>query len=297
MSDLPEVLIYTDGACDPNPGPGGWAAVLRFGDHEKVLTGTEPRATNNRMELQAVIAALTALKVPCDVQLHTDSRYVQTGITEYIARWKAKGWQTTDKKAVANQDLWMALDEAIQRHQIEWHWVKGHAGDPLNERVDQLAVSMIPRSALPLDDQMAVHVFTGVSCLGKTGPGGWAVVVRDGDKMREISGYEATTSANRLHLLAAQRGLDAAPTDRTIHLYTPSDYVAQGAQQWVKNWIARNWRTKNDQPVKHREVWQAIVAVSSNRIVQWHVLKDEVRPEESQRAEALARERAKLDAR
>jgi ribonuclease HI len=296
MSDLPEVLIYTDGACDPNPGPGGWAAVLRFGDHEKVLTGAEPRATNNRMELQAVIAALTALKKPCRVQLHTDSRYVQTGITEYIARWKAKGWQTTDKKAVANQDLWRALDEAIQRHQIEWHWVKGHAGDPLNERVDQLAVSMIPRSALPLDDQSATHVFTGVSCLGKTGPGGWAVIVRSGDNVQELSGHETITSANRLHLLAAQRGLEAAPTDPAVHLYTPSDYVGQGAQQWVKNWAARNWRTKDDQPVKHREIWQAIVAASNDRAVQWHVLKDEVRPQESQRAEKLAREQAQLDA-
>jgi ribonuclease HI len=293
MPDLPEVLIYTDGACDPNPGPGGWAAVLRFGDHEKVLTGAESRATNNRMELQAVIAALTALKKPCHVQLHTDSRYVQTGITEYIARWKAKGWQTTDKKAVANQDLWLALDEAIQRHQIEWQWVKGHAGDPQNERVDQLAVSMIPRSALPLTDQSAAHVFTGVSCRGQTGPGGWAVIIRSADDVRELGDHELTTSANRLHLLAAQRGLEAAPTDRTVHLYTPSDYVAQGAQHWVKNWAARNWRTKDDQPVKHRELWQAILAASQTRRVQWHVLKDEVRPAASQRAEVLAREQIK----
>ncbi len=169
MTDQPEVIIYTDGACDPNPGPGGWAAVLRFGAHEKVLTGHEPRTTNNRMELQAVIAALNALKKPCRVALHTDSTYVQKGVTEYLARWKAKGWQTADKKAVANQDLWQALDEALQRHQIEWVWVKGHAGDPLNERVDQLAVSMIPRSALPLDDAQAIHIFTGVSCSGPIG--------------------------------------------------------------------------------------------------------------------------------
>ncbi len=139
VDSLPEVIIYTDGACDPNPGPGGWAAVLRFGKHEKVLTGSEPRATNNRMELQAVIAALGALKQPCRVILHTDSEYVQKGVTEYIARWKEKGWRTAGKKAVANQDLWMALDEAMQRHQIEWRWVKGHAGDPMNERVDRLA--------------------------------------------------------------------------------------------------------------------------------------------------------------
>ncbi|HZY41384.1 MAG TPA: ribonuclease H, partial [Anaerolineae bacterium] len=129
---------------------------------------------------------------------------------------------------------------------------------------------MIPRSALPLDDQAAAHVFTGVSCLGQSGPGGWAVIIRSGDATQELGGHEATTSANRLHLLAAQRGLEAAPTDRTVHLYTPSDYVAQGAKQWVKNWAARGWRTKDDQPVKHRELWQAIVAASQTRIVQWH---------------------------
>jgi ribonuclease HI len=288
MNDQPEVIIYTDGACDPNPGPGGWAAVLRFGQHEKVLTGSEPRTTNNRMELQAVIAALTTLKKPCHVVLHTDSTYVQKGVTDYLERWKAKHWRTADKKAVANQDLWQALDEALQRHEIEWVWVKGHAGDPLNERVDRLAVSMIPRSALPLDDAQAIHIFTGVSCSGSTG--GWAVILRHGAATQQLSGHEDETSANRLHLLAAQKGLEAAPAGSIIHLYTPSDYAAQGAVQWVKNWAAQGWRTKEGQPVKHREVWQAIEAASRNRQVKWHSLKDEVRPAESQQAEELARQ-------
>ncbi len=290
MNEQPEVTIYTDGACDPNPGPGGWAAVLQFGDAEKELTGSEPHTTNNRMELQAVIAALTALKVPCRVTLHTDSTYVQKGVSEYLARWKAKGWLTSDKKAVANQDLWQQLDAALQRHTIEWRWVKGHAGDPLNERVDQLAVGQIPRSALPLTDAQAAHVFTGVSCRGQIGPGGWAVIIEVDNVARELSGREATTSANRLHLIAAQQGLLAAPTDRVVHLYTPSDYVAQGAQQWVRGWAARGWRTKDDQPVKHRELWQAIVVASQTRQVQWHCLKDEARPTQSKRAEQLARQ-------
>ena len=292
MTDQPEVIIYTDGACDPNPGPGGWAAVLRSGAHEKVLTGHEPRTTNNRMELQAVIAALQALKKPSRVVLHTDSTYVQKGVTEYLERWKAKHWQTAGKRAVANQDLWQALDEALPRHQIEWVWVKGHAGDPLNERVDRLAVSMIPRSALPLDDAQAIHIFTGVSCSGTTG--GWAVIVRHGAAAQALSGHEDETSANRLHLLSALKGLEAAlisaPAGSIIHLYTPSDYAAQGATQWVKNWAAQGWRTKEGQPVKHREVWQAIVTASRGRQVKWHSLKDEVRPAESQQAEALARQ-------
>jgi len=253
----------------------------------KVLTGHEPRTTNNRMELQAVIAALNALKQPCRVALHTDSTYVQKGVTEYLDRWKAKGWQTADKKAVANQDLWQALDVAVRRHQIEWVWVKGHAGDPSNERVDRLAVSMIPRSALPFDDAQAIHIFTGVSCSGSIG--GWAAIIKHGDAMQTISGHEDETSANRLHLLAAQKGLEAAPVGSIIHLYTPSDYAAQGATQWIKNWAAQGWLTKDGQPVKHREVWQAIVTASQGRQVKWHSLKEEVRPAESQQAEELAR--------
>ena len=184
--------------------------------------------------------------------------------------------------------MWQALDEALQRHQIEWVWVKGHAGDPLNERVDRLAVSMIPRSALPLDDAQAIHIFTGVSCSGTTG--GWAVIIKHGDATQRLSGHEDETSANRLHLLAAQKGLEAAPAGSIIHVYTPSDYAAQGATQWVKNWAAQGWRTKDGQPVKHREVWQAIVAASRGRDVKWHSLKEEVRPAESQQAEELARQ-------
>jgi ribonuclease HI len=287
MNHHPEVIIYTDGACDPNPGPGGWAAVLRSGQHERVLTGSELHTTNNRMELQAVIAALTALKQPSHVQLHTDSTYVQKGVTEYLERWKTRHWQTADKKAVANQDLWQALDEALQQHHIEWVWVKGHAGDPLNERVDRLAVSMIDRAALPLDDVQAIHIFTGVSCSGTTG--GWAAIVKRGDTTQELSGFEVNTSANRLHLLAAQKGLEAVPAESIVHVYTPSDYAAQGATQWVKNWAAQGWHTKEGRPVKHREVWQAIVRASTGREVKWHSLKDEARPAESRRAEELAR--------
>ena len=288
---LPEVVVYTDGACDPNPGPGGWAAVLRFGTREKELTGADPNTTNNRMELQAVIAALGALKQPCRVRLHTDSEYVQKGVTEWLERWKAKGW-----KKVANRDLWEALEAATHRHTIEWEWVRGHAGDPLNERVDRLAVSMIPRSTLPLDDKEAAHVFTGVSCLGQTGPGGWAVVIRAGEAAQVLSGRETQTSANRLHLLAAAKGLEAVPEGSRVHLYTPSDYAAQGAQQWVKTWAAQGWRTKDGQPVKHREIWQALVAAGQAHHIEWHCLKGEVRPAESQRADELARQAARQGA-
>ena len=135
----PEVVIFTDGACRGNPGPGGWGAVLFFGDKERELWGGEEATTNNRMELTAAIEALSALKRPCRVELHTDSQYVKNGITQWLKLWKARGWRTMSKGAVKNEDLWRRLDEAAARHQIDWRWVKGHAGHPLNERADALA--------------------------------------------------------------------------------------------------------------------------------------------------------------
>ena len=133
------IEIYTDGACRGNPGPGGWAALLQMGEHEKALSGAEALTTNNRMELTAVIRALEALKRPVQVRVYTDSQYVRRGITEWLRAWKARGWRTADRKPVKNQDLWERLEEASTPHQIEWHWVPGHAGVPGNERVDRLA--------------------------------------------------------------------------------------------------------------------------------------------------------------
>src|SRR3990170_7200449 len=133
------VEIYTDGACRGNPGPGGWGAILRSGDHEREIKGAEPLTTNNRMELTAAIQALAALKRACNVVLYTDSQYVRKGILEWMPQWKLRDWRTADKKPVKNIDLWQALEREIGRHKIEWHWVKGHAGVPGNERADQLA--------------------------------------------------------------------------------------------------------------------------------------------------------------
>jgi ribonuclease HI len=134
-----KVVIYTDGACKGNPGPGGWGAFLTSGTVEKELFGGQLATTNNRMELTAVIEALNALKKPCQVVVYTDSSYVQQGIKTWIHNWKARGWKTADKKPVKNEDLWRALDSAAARHQVDWRWVKGHAGDPGNERADMLA--------------------------------------------------------------------------------------------------------------------------------------------------------------
>jgi ribonuclease HI len=135
----PRVIIHTDGACSGNPGPGGWGAILSFGDREKELKGSEAHTTNNRMELMGAIVALEALKRPCSVDLYTDSQYLRGGITGWINGWKRNGWRTADKKPVKNVDLWQRLDAALKQHDVRWHWVQGHAGHAMNERADQLA--------------------------------------------------------------------------------------------------------------------------------------------------------------
>ena len=145
--DKPHIVyLFTDGACSGNPGPGGWAALLRWNGHEKELSGGEAETTNNRMEMTAVIKGLEALKKRSRVELYSDSKYVLQGITEWIPGWKARGWKTADKKPVKNQDLWERIDSLVNTHDIHFHWVKGHDGHEENERVDKLAVAAIPRS-------------------------------------------------------------------------------------------------------------------------------------------------------
>lgn len=144
---MKQVDIFTDGACKGNPGPGGWAALLRMGAAERELVGGEAQTTNNRMEMTAVLEGLKALKVPCDVTIHTDSRYVIDGMTQWIFGWQKRGWVNAAKKPVANEDLWRALIDAVRAHKVSWQWVKGHAGHPENERVDSLASEEAARQA------------------------------------------------------------------------------------------------------------------------------------------------------
>jgi ribonuclease HI len=146
---MTEVVIYTDGACSGNPGPGGWGVVLRWNGTEKELHGADPQTTNNRMELTAAIEALEALNRPSRVQLHTDSTYLLNGVTKWIAAWQRNGWRTSAKKPVKNEDLWRRLIEAINGHQVSWRWVKGHAGEEGNERADALARLGIEEAAVP----------------------------------------------------------------------------------------------------------------------------------------------------
>jgi ribonuclease HI len=142
-ASVSRVIIHTDGGAKGNPGPGGWGAILQWGDHRRELKGGERHTTNNRMELMAAISALEVLKRPCNVDVYTDSQYVQKGITAWIAGWKRNGWKTADKRPVKNADLWQRLEIAVARHQVRWHWVRGHAGHNLNERADELASEAI----------------------------------------------------------------------------------------------------------------------------------------------------------
>lgn len=136
---LDKVAIFTDGACRGNPGPGGWAAILRHGEHVKEISGAEPETTNNRMELMAAIQAIEALERPCEVTLTTDSEYLKKGVTEWLPQWKARGWKTAGKQPVKNRDLWERLEQAVSRHRVHWKWIRGHAGHAENERADRLA--------------------------------------------------------------------------------------------------------------------------------------------------------------
>ena len=148
MAKRPQVIIYTDGACSGNPGPGGWGALLKFGDHEKELSGAASETTNNRMEITAAVRALRALKEPCQVEIYTDSEYLKKGITDWIHNWKKMGWRRGSPgkpKPLKNADLWQELDQVISAHQVTWQWVRGHDGHPENERVDRLAVTAMQK--------------------------------------------------------------------------------------------------------------------------------------------------------
>ena len=288
-SNWPAITIYTDGSCNPNPGPGGWAAILlRPGTKPQELCGAEAQTSNNQMELRAVIEALKALPDAHSITLYTDSQYLRQGILEWLPRWEQRGWQTSSKNPVKNQELWQALSAQVKRHQIEWKWVKGHAGNQWNERADELARSQLPAVMLPLDDESAIHIFAAASYLGKTKRGGWGVVLRYQEHIKTLSGHEANTSANRMHLTAAINGLNAIKKPLPIHFYTASDYVRDGITKWVKGWQRQKWKTKAGKPVSNQELWQELVSTAANHQIQWHLATKKDTPELMKEAKTLS---------
>lgn len=267
---LDKVIIYSDGGSDPNPGIGGWAAILRYGSHEKILTGNAPSTTNNRMELTAAIGALEALKRPASIEFHTDSEYLRKGITEWIDGWAEKGWKTSGGKPISNDDLWKRLWPLVKRHEINWHWVKGHSGDPMNERVDALArqarLEITPSEKI---SENVPRLYLRSSCKGNPGPGGWGVVLEKEDQIEQNSGSEIDTTNNRMELRAAIEGLLLLPRGSEVQIFTTSDYVYQGATKWIHGWRQRDWKKRDGKPVANADLWQALDKLQEGYAVRW----------------------------
>lgn len=297
------VTIYSDGGSDPNPGIGGWAAILLYDGKEQVLTGNDPHTTNSRMELQAAISALQALEQPSQIEFHTDSQFLKRGISEWIEKWAASNWKRKDRQGnvvpVANIDLWKMLWELTKRHQIEWHWVRAHAGNTMNERVDELArqarLAITPTVQIETD---VPNFYLRSSCRGNPGPGGWAVVREDGDNEDEWSGSAGQTTNNRMEITAAIEALRRIRPGQAAQVYTTSDYLFQGATQWLHGWRRRNWQKKDGQPVSNADLWQELDGLLAGRQVRWIAAKGDLtaQPAALVRAGELAREAAQHEA-
>lgn len=264
------VVIYSDGGADPNPGIGGWAALLRSGSHEKVITGNDPKTTNNRMELQAAIGALQALRRPCRIEFHTDSQYVRRGITEGVRKWAAAGWKTKAGRPIPNAELWQQLHALVQQHEINWHWVQGHSGEPSNERVDKLArearLAITPR--IDLDDDVP-RLYLRAACKGNPGPGKWGIALESDGEWEEHSGKEEATTNNRMELRAAVEGLLLLHPGSRVQVFTTSDYLFQGITRWVPGWRAHGWVKKDGQPVANADLWRLLADLAARYRVQW----------------------------
>ena len=283
------VHIYTDGACEGNPGSGGWAALLQRDGNTKELSGGELETTNNRMELQAAVRALQSLQRPYSVHLHTDSKYLRLGMTEWLPTWISHGWLTAQHRPVKNRDLWEELHRLARIHEIEWHWVKAHAGNPLNERVDALARQAIRRGPVEAPSERATEIYVKASCRGARGSGGWAVVCVRGGRSRERSGAESDTTANRMEIRAAIEGLRSCRRDPLVRVQTSSRYLYDGVTRWMVDWARRAWKTQAGRPVRNQDLWAELNRLTGNREVHWHLLGKTKRPPEAERAATLAR--------
>lgn len=265
----------------PNPGPGGWGAVLIFErdgkQHTKELSGGAEDTTNNRMELTAALEALRTLKEPCQIAFYTDSQYLKNGITEWMAGWKATNFK---KGKILNVDLWTALDAEVARHEISWHWVKGHSGNRYNELVDRLATAARPGGADPIATLAPVDyaAYLGVSCLGAPGTGAWGVVLDHQGMQSVLTGGHPRTNAQRLDLLAAIAALEAVPAGSSLRVFTGNSYLHDGITKWVAGWKRNQWQKKTGGEVVYRNLWQHLDKLAQRRTVQWVLFAENQRP-------------------
>jgi ribonuclease HI len=286
--DKPKVTIYTDGGAMPNPGAGGWGAVLIFdkdgSEHKRELSGGANDTTNNRMELTAAIEALQALKQPCQIEFYTDSQYVKKGINEWMENWQRTNFKNN---TIQNVDLWVVLDREVRKHEINWHWVKGHAGNYYNEIVDKLATAgrapfvtgttLQAEEAAP-DDPNVMRAYLAVSCLGTPGVGAWAVLLQQGDDSRMLTGGLPSTNVGRLDLLSAVAALEAVPAGSSIKVYTGSSYLRDGITQWIQGWKKSGWQKKTGGEVQYSDLWKKLDQLAQARKVQWVLVKSDARP-------------------
>tara|TARA_Y100001970_G_scaffold287961_1_gene413949 strand:+ start:7896 stop:8843 length:948 start_codon:yes stop_codon:yes gene_type:complete len=263
-----DVSIYTDGACDPNPGPGGWAAIIIIDSQQKQLQGSELNTTNNRMELLAVINALSYLKPNCKITLHTDSKYVQKGITEWIAKWKSNNWKNSKKQPVANQDLWKKLINVIDLHQINWKWVKGHSDNYFNNLVDSIARSSIVYKQSSTNSK-GLNIFIGASYINPNGPGGWAAIIINENQSKILAGQQKDTTANKLQLWCVLQALQHIDFNKQINIHTSSKYLYQGANEWLSLWKKRNWKSQSGQSIKHKKLWENVLTYTQKTNIKW----------------------------
>ena len=290
------VEVYTDGGCDPNPGPGGWAAIIRLEGREWVLQGNDPDTTNNRMELQAATAALALLERllgRCQVDLYTDSQYVRQGITEWIDLWMRNGWQTINKEPVKNQDLWRTLHELSEAHHVAWHWQEGHAGHSLNERADRLATQALrltrAKPAPRADGGPGVEVCIKVAGRGgEAQPCAWAAVLRMGENTRFLSGLAHAVTSNAVLIRAATESLQALKRPCRVTMCSDAEYLVKGASEWIKGWQTRGWQTKDGKPVANRAEWETLQAAAARHHVTWRLVVGEDVPPDMERAAQLA---------
>ncbi len=308
-AELPHVTIYTDGGADPNPGPGGWGAILVCGQHRQEKSGARSHTTNNRMELTAAISALEILGTPCIVDLYTDSQYLRKGITQWIEGWRSHGWRTRSGSPVRNVDLWKKIAAQADRHHITWHWVRGHAGNPLNERADALAREA-REAAHPLPDQELataepdgddvdasqlpqVTIYARGSALGVPGPAGYAALLLRKDAPSEtVRGGWPLATSNHAELWAVVAALRRLREPCRVTVYSGSKYVLDGARSWLAGWERNGWRTRSGGEVKNREMWQELAHVMGDHNITWVHLPASEASEQSAAVMRIAREEA-----
>jgi ribonuclease HI len=290
------VTVYTDGGASPNPGPGGWGVVILRDDGEpEELSGGETRTTNNRMELTAALRALEAVPADVPLRLVTDSQYLRNGVTRWLTGWIARGWRRAGGHPVENEDLWRRLAARTAGRAVRWEWTRGHAGDRWNQRADRLAAAEIQRhyderapAAEPAGAPDEAEVFLRVSSDGRRS--GWAALVREaGGAERRASGALAGATANRAEVLAAAAVLGSLPEGARVAVFTPSDYLRNGASRWLPAWRRRGWTTKEGRPVANRDAWERLAAALAAREVRWPELRG-TPPEELAALEAPARD-------